>query len=266
MTYNIYFGGADRVDALESVLARIAPDVAALTEADDPQVVAELARRLGLQHVWARGSGDRHIALLSRFPIRDWKIYNRPPLTQAALETTLDLGPSGSLTVYSVHLLPYLLLPFEVRRAQAMRELLRHAAAVPGPCLILGDLNAIAPGDRVLQSKNPWRMRRLMLLQANIIFHFAIPELRRAGYVDCYRARHPAAGPASPANHLPESARTMADGFTWHTGNRTTRYDYIFADDRVAPRLRDCRVVDDIPGLEAASDHYPLLAEFELDR
>jgi endonuclease/exonuclease/phosphatase family metal-dependent hydrolase len=263
VTYNIYFGGADRVDALERVLRRIAPDAAALTEADDPQVVAELARRLDLRHVWAKGSGDRHIALLTRFPIREWKIYNRPPLTQAALETALDLGQRGSLTVYSVHLLPYLLLPFEVRRAQATRALLKHAAAAPGPCLILGDLNAIAPGDRVLQSKNPWRMRRLMLLQANIIFHFAIPELLRAGYVDCYRACHPAAG---RANHLPSAARTTADGFTWHTGNRTTRYDYIFADARMAPRLRDCRVVDDIPGLDAASDHYPLLAEFDLDQ
>src|SRR5450631_413648 len=118
--YNICFGGADRLEAITRVLGQLAPDVAALTEADDESVVVELGKRLGLHHAWAHGSGNRHIALLSRFPIRAWHIYNTPPLTQAALEATLELPGGGVLTAYSVHLLPYLLLPFEVRRAQAM--------------------------------------------------------------------------------------------------------------------------------------------------
>ena len=249
LTYNLYNGRRDRLDAIHRVLAPLAPDVAALTEADDEQVVHELAARLGLQALWARGSGDRHIALLTRFPVRAWHIYNQKPLTQAALEATLDLPGFGPLTVYSVHLLPYLLLPFELRRAQAIGALLAHAARAPGPRLILGDLNAIAPGDRVLQSRNPARMRRVQLLQANLIFHFAIRRLTRAGYVDCFRSLHP-----------------KDDGFTWHTGNPTTRYDYVFADQALAPRLRACRVADgDQPGLEAASDHYPLAADFDLE-
>ena len=248
LTYNLYFGGRDRLDAIHRVLAPLAPDLAALTEADDEQVVNELAARLGLTPIWARGSGDRHIALLTRFPVRAWHIYNQKPLTQAALEATLDLPNFGPLTVYSVHLLPYLLLPFELRRAQAVGALLAHAARAPGPRLILGDLNAIAPGDRVLQARNPARMRRVQLLQANLIFHFAIPRLTRAGYVDCYRRLHP-----------------EDDGFTWHTGNPTTRYDYVFADQALAPRLRACRVADYLPGLEQASDHYPLVADFDLE-
>ncbi len=256
--YNICFGGADRLEAIARVLANMGPDVAALTEADDEGVVAELGRRLGLNHAWGRGSGDRHIALLSRFPIRAWRVYNTPPLTQAALEATLALPSGAELTVYSVHLLPYLLLPFEVRRAQAMRKLLGQAAAAPGPRLILGDLNAIAPGDRVLQARNPARMRRVQLLQANAVFHLAIGQLLQAGYVDCYRARHP-----NGVRHGPEPDEI--DGFTWHTGNPTTRYDYIFAEASLAPRLRDCRVVTELTDLSAASDHYPLAAEFELD-
>jgi endonuclease/exonuclease/phosphatase family metal-dependent hydrolase len=258
LAYNICFGGADRLEPIARVLGGLAPDVAALTEADDEAVVVALAQRLGLHHAWARGSGDRHIALLSRFPIRAWRIYNTPPLTQAALEVTLALPGGGALTVYSVHLLPYLLLPFEVRRAQALRKLLGHAAAAPGPRLILGDLNAIAPGDRVLQSRNPARMRRVQLLQANAVFHLAIGQLLRAGYVDCYRACHP-----NGQKHGPEPDEI--DGFTWHTGNATTRYDYIFAEAALAPRLRACRVVGALPDIAAASDHYPLLAEFELD-
>ncbi|HLF26104.1 MAG TPA: endonuclease/exonuclease/phosphatase family protein [Anaerolineae bacterium] len=270
LTYNLYLGGADRMDAILAVLAHANADIVALTEADDQQVVATLAERLGMQPVWAEGSGDRHIATLSRFPIVEWRIYNKPPLTQAVLETKVQFphlppspppsphawgegggwGEGEGLTLYNCHFLPYLLLPFEVRRWQAVGKLLDIIRArQPGPHLILGDLNAIGPGDRVLQRNNPARMRRVMALQLNLIFRLAIPRLRQRGYVDCFRRLHP-----------------HDDGFTWMPGNRTTRYDYIFADPAFAPALRACRVVDEIEAVNSASDHFPVLAEFELDR
>jgi endonuclease/exonuclease/phosphatase family metal-dependent hydrolase len=256
LAYNLYFGGADRVDAIERVLSQVDADIVGLTEADDEGVVQTLAGRLQMDHRWARGSGDRHIATLSRFPIRDWAIHHRPPLSQAALETTVILpGPAAlgrgqganSLSIYNVHLLPYLLLPFEIRRWQAVGRLLQVIRArQPGPHLILGDLNAIAPGDRVLQHKNPPRMRRPMMLQLGYIFRLAMPRLLEAGYTDCFRKLNP-----------------RADGFTWMPGNLTTRYDYVLADPAMAGRLCDCRVVDDIQAVNQASDHLPLLAEFE---
>jgi exodeoxyribonuclease-3 len=117
----------------------------------------------------------------------------------------------------------------------------------PGPHLIVGDLNTIAPGDRVLQHRNPPRMRRVMALQFNMIFHFTLARLRRAGYVDCFRQLHP-----------------TNDGFTWMPTNRTTRYDYVLADPTLAPALRACWVMEDVEAVKVASDHLPLLAEFEL--
>ena len=286
LAYNLCFGGADRVDAIHAVLAQVNADVVALTEADDRQVVATLAERLAMHHIWARGSGDRHIATLSRFPVTDWQVYHTPPLTQAVLETKIEMphppapspddggsvvrrggvttprspetkplvsgeGNRGSeaISIYNVHFLPYLLLPFEIRRWQAVGKLLDVIRARrPGPHLILGDLNAIAPGDRVLQRNHPPRMRRVMRLQLNLIFRLAIPRLIKAGYVDCYRRLHP-----------------NEDGFTWMPGNRTTRYDYILADAALAPALRACQVVDGIEAANVASDHFPLLAEFELE-
>lgn len=247
LTYNLYLGGTDRLEAIQTVLAHVEADVIALTEADDPLVVATLAGRLGLQYIWAKGSGDRHIATLSRFPILEWQLYKTPPLTQAVLETKLAL-PSGALSIYNVHFLPTLLLPFELRRWQAVGKLL-HLIQLhrPGPHLILGDLNAIAPGDRVLQQNNPPRMQRMMALQFKIIFRLAVPRLLKAGYVDCFRVLHP-----------------TEDGFTWMPGNRTTRYDYVLADRAMASKLQVCRVVDDIEAVCTASDHLPLLAEFAL--
>ncbi|MBI3758850.1 MAG: endonuclease/exonuclease/phosphatase family protein [Deltaproteobacteria bacterium] len=185
LAYNLYFGGTDRLEAIYEVLSHLNADVVALTEADDRTVVETLAQKLGLHYVWAEGSGDRHIATLSRFPIVEWNIYNKPPLTQAVLETKLELHPPtpdrspkdlsgvgrGAITIYNVHFLPYLLLPFELRRWQAVGKLLEVIRArQPGPHLIVGDLNAIAGGDRVLQRNNPPRMRRTMMLQLGLIF------------------------------------------------------------------------------------------------
>lgn len=243
LAYNVDGAAAERRPALKAVLDDANADVIALTEADDSAVAAALADDLGFQHVWARGSGDRHAAVLSRWPITRSANHTGPPLTQAALEVEVALPDGRALSLYNVHLLPYLLLPFEVRRWQAvgrLLEIIRRRA--PGPHLILGDLNAIAPGDRVLQRRNPARMRRVMALQFNLIFRLALPRLLRAGYVDCFRRLHP-----------------DDDGFTWRPGNRTTRYDYILADPVLARFLKTCQVLDDA----LASDHLPVLAEFD---
>jgi endonuclease/exonuclease/phosphatase family metal-dependent hydrolase len=176
LAYNLWFGGADKQDAIHDVLSHCNADFIGLTEADDPHVITTLAKRLNMHHVWAQGSGDRHIAALSRFPIRDWQVHNTPPLTQAVLEVTLDLDPP--LTIYVVHLLPYLLIPFELRRWQAVGKLLsliqeqnsaRH--------LLIGDFNCIAPNHRVLHDKNPEKMRRLLRWQLNYIPRWALPRL-----------------------------------------------------------------------------------------
>ena len=246
MTYNLEFGGREQVEEIYTVLAHCNADIIGLTEADDPNIVAQLAKRLQLHHIWAEGSGDRHIATLSRFPILEWQIYNKPPLTQAALETTIAT-PTGNLTVYNVHFLPYLLLPFELHRWRAVGHLLKLIAQKkPRQHLIIGDLNAIGRGDRVLQKNNPARMKRVMMFQLRLIFRLAIPRLVAAGYTDCFRHLHP-----------------NKDGFSWWTINPTTRYDYIMADPSLAQRLRSCRIVDDIEAVYTASDHFPLLAQFD---
>lgn len=247
LAYNIGGGHAHQCEALYAVLAEAQPDLAALTEANDLAVIKNLAERLGLTYVWERGSGTNHVATLSRHPLVESRIHRTPPLTQAALETKVET-PVARISIYNVHFLPYLLLPFEIRRWQAVGKLLGLIRQrPPGPHLIMGDLNAIAPGDRVLQKNNPPRMRRVMMLQFNLIFHFALSRLLRAGYVDCFRRQHP-----------------QDDGFTWMPTNRTTRYDYILADPTLAPALRACRVVEAGEEVNVASDHLPVLAEFEL--
>ncbi|MDK1119281.1 MAG: endonuclease/exonuclease/phosphatase family protein [Anaerolineae bacterium] len=248
VTYNIQLGGKGREEAILEVLRGTNADIISLTEADDPDIVASLAENLKMYFIWKKGSGDRHIATLSRYPITNSKIYTTPPLTQAVLETTHDINGAW-LRIFNIHFLPYLLLPFEARRWQAIGKLLKIIRGENlSRHLIIGDLNAIGPGDRVIHKKNPARMQRVMAFQLFIIFKLAIPRLLNAGYVDCFRKLHP-----------------KDAGFTWRTGRRTTRYDYIFADPILAPMLRECYVLDNLPGLEIASDHYPLVANFDIN-
>ena len=247
LTYNLEFGARAQEDEVYEILVHADADVVALTEADDPHVVARLAERLQMEPVWAEGSGDRHVATFSRHPIEHRQIYNRPPLTQAALETEIRL-PGLTLTVYNVHLLPILLLPFEFRRWQALGRLLQIIRERQvGPHLIVGDLNSIAPGDRVLHRRNPPRMQRIIALQAFRVIRLALPRLLKAGYTDCYRTLHP-----------------DDDGFTFMPQNPTTRYDYIMADSRLAPALRRCDLLKEPPAVYTASDHFPLFADFDL--
>src|ERR1700716_3075619 len=91
MTWNIWDGGAPRVPLITEVIAAANPDVLLLNEADDEAVVAGLASRLGYHHLWARGSGDKHIALLTRFPVVTWRVLIRRPFTQAILAATLSV-------------------------------------------------------------------------------------------------------------------------------------------------------------------------------
>lgn len=248
LAYNVDGGAAERLPALTAVLQRAEADVVALTEANDEAAVQALAAHFSFQHVWAHGSGDKHVAVLSRWPITAWRIHNRPPLTQAVLEVQLALNNQSPITIFNIHFLPYLLLPFELHRWRAVGALLQYIRQQNiGPHVIVGDLNAVAPGDRVLQKNNPPRMRRVQAFQFNLVFHFTLNRLLKAGYVDCFRQLNP-----------------RADGFTWRPGNLTTRYDYVLADKYFAPRLRACRVVDDVPEAQTASDHLPVWAEFEL--
>jgi endonuclease/exonuclease/phosphatase family metal-dependent hydrolase len=79
----------------------------------------------------------------------------------------------------------------------------------------------------------------------------AVRSMLRAGYVDCLRTLHP-----------------RATAFTCPTYQPAARIDYIFATKGLAPRLVRCEVVGRSGELaelaRRASDHFPLMAEFNL--
>jgi endonuclease/exonuclease/phosphatase family metal-dependent hydrolase len=72
LSYNILVGGTQRIDQLTGIIQSTYPDIIGLVEATNPQVVEELANRLGMEFRLT-GQGKRakdwQLAVLSRFPI-----------------------------------------------------------------------------------------------------------------------------------------------------------------------------------------------------
>ena len=253
LSYNLQLGGQEQLDAITTVLEAADADIVGLTEADDKAVVCELAQRLKMFHVWARGSGERHIATLSRFPILDWQIHNRKPLTQAALVTTLDYRPyngSTPLVIYNLHLRPYPLWHFELMRWLATLRLLQIIRRkMPHSHLIIGDFNTYGQGDIDLPSlldKTGPQMKRQLRWQRFYFLKLVLPTLEIAGYRDCFRQLHP--------DEL---------GLTYTLqGTLVARPDYIMADAHMLTLLESCQVGYNLPRAKEASDHFPLLASF----
>jgi endonuclease/exonuclease/phosphatase family metal-dependent hydrolase len=299
LSYNILVGGTRRIDQLTNIINSAHPDLVGLVEATNPQVVAELAHRLGMQH-WMSGNPkhgrDWQIALLSRLPIIQAQSHLRPAiLTKPFLEACVEEEDGRKLTVFVTHLIAafYRGRGGDGIRRREVREILRIMASKRGtPHLLMGDFNAIAPGDRL---KASILLRYLLDMdrrhQQNPDAHtgypnldFVVPEpvrflnplLRviprskllsalfdRAGSLYAPRG---STGLIHKAGYV-DCFRHMnphAWGFTCPARAPAGRIDFIFASPELAGRLSACEVVTEGNGLrgEEASDHLPVVADF----
>jgi exonuclease III len=114
-------------------------------------------------------------------------------------------------------------------------------------CLLLGDFNATAPGDKPEVRRLGILNRICILLQGQRIYRFAIRAILKAGLIDCFRQLHP-----------------DPDGFTYGPPAPVGRIDYIFATAPLISRLTKCFVVRSPAAVDRASDHYLVVAEFVL--
>lgn len=299
LSYNILAGGTRRVDRLHAMLRASHADVIGLVEASDEGVVAELARRLGMDYRLSgriKGQAIEQGALLSRLPILATRTYRTAVLSkQPLLEVCVEEPDGQPLTVFVAHLTAAFSKGWaaSLKRRREVAEILRIMAAHQGTNhLLMGDFNTIAPGERVQGSRflrymtdpnlyyhlvpgagrglpslsyvvpRPLRFLTPLLTAApksralSALFDTVDPLyaprggidlLRRAGYVDCFRALHP-----------------REPGFTWPSALPAGRIDYIFASPQLAGRLAASAVQPCGGGVSGAdaSDHLPVSAEF----
>lgn len=249
LTYNILSGGQDREAEIVEVVRSVDPDVVVVQEAQEADRFRRIAVALGMAPYLAeaRGRVPLRVGLLSRLPVLDFRTLDLWPLWPSCLQATVRLANGRSLTVFGVHLAAYYPWFFEGWRTHQVRALLRHIRHVTsGSHLLAGDFNAIAPGDRASLARAPLWVRAQTWFQLGRVPRRALKPLLEADYVDCFREMYP-----------------EEDGFTLPSTDPQVRLDYIFAAPPLVKALRNCRVITSPEEVALASDHLPVLAEFD---
>ena len=244
LSYNIRYGGTGREAALAAAIEQCAPDLVVLQEASRPDVVERLASTTGMT-AWA-SRPDHSLGFMSRCEIAHHAWHRPPACRRAFLEIVLA---GTNVRVFGVHLSAVHSAWTERRRARELAALLdaiEHHQA--GFHVLTGDFNTLAPGEELDVRRLPWKFRAVVWLSGRKIRWQTIQLMLEAHYVDGYRLLHP-----------------TAEGFTFPTWDPHVRLDYVFLPLRSAHRLKECRVVTGSPTLAQASDHFPLVAELELE-
>ncbi len=254
VTYNIFYGGQERIPLIAQILRNQNPDLVALQEANDRSNAEQLAGALNMQLIFGESDSAFHVAWLSRLPVSRVRNYQLPilhkgPLTEFTTHKTLlsiDVQWNGSLLhLCTTHLQAGYPDEFEECRLREIEVILEEIQPIQGePLLLVGDLNAFAPDDQVdslpigEEGFAEWRF----IEQGK---RLAIARLQEAGLVDCYRGLHP-----------------RQAGYTCDARRRPSmRIDYCFASPQLAQSLHSCEVINNELTAKA-SDHLPVQVEF----
>ncbi|SRR6266496_2257368 len=250
MTYNILKGGIDREKYIQEVIQTANPDVVVLQEVTDVNILRSIAQSIQMQWFVGKGNQKTKVALLSRLPVLNFKSrHPRFPIWHNVIEAQVQVQPDRSFFLIGVHLIPHLWLGFEIWRYLEIKYTLNLCKPFLGRSLLIaGDFNAIAPGDEVMVKLSTVSIKAMLFLQANRVFQFAIRSLLSAGFMDSFRFRHP-----------------KQNGFTYPTPTPSTRFDYVFINPVMQKVLKECWVMREPSSVIQASDHYPVVAEFDLD-
>jgi endonuclease/exonuclease/phosphatase family metal-dependent hydrolase len=240
-TYNIRRGGHHRAERIAAVLVPFEPDIVVLQEAIEPAIVERIARELGLPAVTSRRGAS--VAALSRTQLADARWHADGPG-----HGFLELRPvSPAVRIIGVHLTAGLSMRGESRRLRQTERLLRLAADEDAPpTALVGDFNAVAPGDGPFVRTMPLWIRALLRFDGGIQTA-AMASVHQAGFVDAFRQCHP----NGPGGTLPAAAPSV-------------RLDYVMLDRTLAAGLISCRVPTADATAALASDHLPVIAELEL--
>lgn len=249
LTYNIREGGVGRAEQIADVISAAQPDVVALQEARDPDVVQRIAALAGFRFSGARRAHST--GFLSRAPVLDFG-WRHPPRTRHAL-LEVSLG-DGLPRLFVVHLRAWFSRWTERQRARELRGLLagireqldreQHAFAFH---VLAGDFNALAPGEPFDPTPMPAWIRGMIWLSGREIGRRTIETMRKSGYVDAWRTVHP--------------DWDQEPGFTFPVWSPHVRLDYVFTPSAYVMRVKSCEVRRTPESVRTASDHFPLVVE-----
>lgn len=243
LTYNILHGGFGRTPAIANVINAVAPDLVLLQEATDAANVERLAEATGMAE--ARTFQKQSLGFISRQPVASYQ-WIRPRISRHAF---VEVVPAGEkICLFGVHLAAVHAAWTEQRRVFELRALLKSVDRHRDRFHVLaGDFNTIAPGEEFELSRLPFRYRPLVWLSGGRVRWQTIKTVIDAGYADVFRSKHP-----------------DDPGLTLPTTDPHIRLDYMFVPEMQIGRVLACEVVRH-PDAVNASDHFPVVADFQLD-
>ena len=250
VTYNIFEGGfasdgADRSEAIQTVLNSTQPDIIALQEVNREGFLYSLARFFNMPTaLFGPGNRGFNLGLLSKYPVTDWQMHEeRAIFRHGFLEAHLTT-PTGPLAVFVAHLYPGYDENDDDQRVKEAEVMLKIMQPYFGEAaLLVGDFNTINPHDEIHLEDWPRNWQKYLAKQNNVIKRESLAKLLDAGYIDCYRTLH------------------TERGYTLPASRPNARLDHIFASPSLATQLQSCEIVTAEPA-SRASDHLPLLSDF----
>ena len=243
LTYNILRGGAGRIEQIAEVINACEPDLVLLQEATDPANVERLAAATGMAD--CKAFSKQSLGFMSRKPVA-FSQWIRPRISRHAF---VEVVPAGErIRFFGVHLSAVHAAWTEQRRVYELRALLRSVDQHKDRFHVLaGDFNTVAPGDPFATNQLPMRYRPLMWLSGGSVRWRTIQTVLDANYIDAFKTMHP-----------------DQPGLTLPAADPHIRLDYVFVQNSQASRVLACDVVTH-PAALVASDHLPVVADFQLD-
>jgi endonuclease/exonuclease/phosphatase family metal-dependent hydrolase len=242
------------------------------------------------------GSWRTSLALLSRLPIVRSAVHSgNGVISRPLLEVGLEEESGAQLTVFVNHLVASFWQGRggDAQRRKEVQAILQILRANHEPHVLMGDFNALAPGDRLRASRllgylaeadRRYRGRFQVQHEGYPSLNYVVPPPLRFlnpflqliprsrvlsaffdGAASLYAPRA-SIGLLLAAGYIDcfRLQHPQDQGFTCPAATPAGRIDYLFANSSLAARLSACRVIegtDEVSGKDA-SDHLPVVADF----
>jgi endonuclease/exonuclease/phosphatase family metal-dependent hydrolase len=262
LTWNTLFGGFDGTDArryqlLLEVIRDVRPDVLLLQElkgyeANGAKLLYQTEQALGLRGLLGLAPHTgQNTAIFFRpdiqplsFEVDAVHFHHAASIAQLKLPDVVE-----SVSFASVHLCPN---SPRVRWREA--SYLVNLADPAKLALVAGDFNSVSPHDpepEGWENLSPHFRSRYLLPGSATADRETLATIYHHGFIDVAHKLGPTGEATVPGASFPKSEFVFF------------RCDHVVATPRLADKAVSYRVIKD-PRTDAASDHYPVLVEFEL--
>lgn len=246
VSWNILDGGEGRADPIAEVILAQKPDIVALIEADNRDILDRIAARLDMDYVRGEGSKRHSVAVLSRWTIvhsiNHALLRQGPP---CLLEAVVREPTGVEWDIAATHFHPCAFEPNEQQReaeAATLLDLFRPHRQAPRPHLLAGDFNANSPIQLIDPARCKEATQEAWKENGGQIPRRVVQSLLDAGYADSLCA---ATG---------ELARSAGSFSTQFPGQRV---DFLFTFGFPPPAIRSAWIETDRLA-KYASDHFPI--------